>query len=335
MSDLEKQFWGKKKTQNNDLNSRKKGERNAKFYLTLLFCMAFFLWIGFQLAFVFPIEITEARPDNQGEMVPSEGPENPDGKKIIMVVGSDNRKNEPARSDTLMLVFLDSKEKTVGILNIPRDTYVYIVGKDIRTKINHAFAHGGMSMTKDTVEEFLDIKIDNCVDTDFNGFASLVDALGGITIDVEKRMYYPAENINLKKGVQKLNGEQALGYVRFRSDGLGDLGRVERQQKFLSVLADQVMSLSTIFKIPKLVGIFQDNIQTDISVREMLALANNFKTFNISQLKTSILPGEPEYIGGISYYICDKKETAQLIDELKAGTALQETEQEETQKEQE
>lgn len=190
-------------------------------------------------------------------------------------------------------------------------------------------------MTKDTVEKFLDIKIDHCVDTDFNGFASLVEALGGITLDVEKRMYYPSENIDLKKGVQKLNGEQALGYVRFRSDGLGDLGRVERQQKFISVLADQVMSLSTLFKIPKLVGIFQDNIKTDISFREMLSLANDFKSFNVSSLKTRILPGEPEYIGGISYYICDKKATAQLIDELKAGVVIQEIGQEETQKEHE
>lgn len=119
MSDIEKQFWGKSKV-NNDPNITKRGEKNAKFYLTLLFCMAFFLWIGFQLAFVFPIEITEARPDNQGEMVPSEGTGNPDGKKIIMVVGSDSREGEPARSDTLILVFLNSKEKTVGILNIPR-----------------------------------------------------------------------------------------------------------------------------------------------------------------------------------------------------------------------
>ncbi|MEL7568060.1 MAG: LCP family protein [Dehalobacterium sp.] len=335
MSDLEKQFWGNNKRKNNIENIAKAGERNAKFYLSLLFCMALFLWTGFQLAFVFPLEVTEARPDNQEGVAPTEATDDSDGKEIIMVAGGDSRKNEPGRSDTLLLLFLDSKEKTVGVLNIPRDTYVNIVGKDIKTKINHAFAYGGVDMTRDTVEEFLDIKIDHYVDTDFKGFASLIDALGGITVDVEKRMYYPAENIDLQKGVQKLDGEQALGYVRYRSDGLGDLGRVERQQKFLSILADQVMSLSTLWKIPKLVGIFQENVETDISLRELLSLANAFKSFDVSQLKTSILPGEPEYIDGISYYISDPAATAQLIDELKAGNVIAESEQEETQKEQE
>lgn len=332
MSDLEKQFWGNNKRKKDIEDSAKTGERNAKFYLSLLFCMALFLWTGFQLAFVFPLEVTEARPDNQEE-VSAEAQDKQDGKEIILVLGGDYRKGEAGRSDTIFLLFLDSKEKTVGILNIPRDTYVTIVGKNIKTKINHAFAYGGVSMTKDTVEEFLDIRVDHYVDTNFDGFASLIDALGGITLDVEKRMYYPAENINLQKGVQKLDGEQALGYVRYRSDGLGDLGRVERQQKFLSILADQVLSLSTLWKIPKLVDIFQDNVETDISLREMLSLANAFKSFDVSQIKTSTLPGEPEYIDGVSYYISDSTETAQLIDELKAGNALKETEQEETPKE--
>jgi LCP family protein required for cell wall assembly len=328
LTDLEEQFWGYKKSKNNKELS-KEGERNAKYYLALLFCMALFLWTGFQLSFIFPLEETEARPDQENVTteVPAEDQE--DDKQIILVLGGDNRKGEPGRTDTILLVFLDPKEKTVNVLNIPRDTYVKIAGKGFKTKINHAFAYGGVDMAKNTVEEFLDIKIDHYVDTDFDGFASLIDALGGITVDVEKRMYYPAENIDLKKGVQKLNGEQALGYVRFRSDGLGDLGRVERQQKFLPILADRILSLSTLWKIPKLVGIFQENVDTDLSLREMISLANSFKSFDVSKLKTSMLPGTPEYINGVSYYISDPVETAKLIDELKSGKILEETESEE------
>lgn len=334
MSDLEEQFWGNKKKRNAD--SAKRGERNAKFYLALLFCMALFLWSGFQLAFVFPLEVTEARPDNQGgEEVPAQVDEQVNDKQIILVLGGDNRKGEAGRTDTILLAFLDGKEKTIGILNIPRDTYVHIVGKDINTKINHAFAYGGVDMAKDTVEEFLNIKIDHYVDTNFDGFANLIDALGGIEVDVEKRMYYPAENIDLYEGLQTLDGEQALAYVRYRSDGLGDLGRVERQQKFLPILADKVMSLSTLWKIPKLVNIFQDNVDTDLTLRQMLSLANTFKSFNVSELKTNMLPGTPEYIKGVSYYISDQDETAQLIDELKTGKIIDETEEKETQKEQE
>lgn len=328
MSDLEEQFWGSKKVKT-DTEISQAGERNAKFFLTLLFCMALFLWAGFQLAFIFPLQETEARPDHEEEPITEGKDEVEDHKKIILVLGGDNRKGEPGRTDTILLVFLDSKQKTVNILNIPRDTYVNIVGKGFKTKINHAFAYGGVKMAKDTVEEFLDIQVDHYVDTDFDGFASLIDALGGITIDVEKRMYYPAENIDLQKGVQKLDGEQALAYVRYRSDGLGDLGRVERQQKFLPILADRVMSLSTLWKIPKLVGIFRENVDTDLSLKEMLSLANAFKSFDVSQIKTSMLPGEPEYINGVSYYISDPTKTAQLIDELKAGDIKSETGSEE------
>lgn len=333
MTNLEKEFWGSSKSKKN-IDAMETGERKAKFYLALLFCMALFLWTGFQLAFIFPLGETEARPDRQDDLtVEGEGEAEKDHMQIILVVGGDGRKGDPGRSDTILLGFLDSKEKTVSILNIPRDTYAHIVGKNIKTKINHAYAYGGVDMTKDTVEEFLDIKVDHYVNIDFKGFASLIDALGGITIDVEKRMYYPAENIDLYKGVQKLNGEQALAYVRYRSDGLGDLGRVERQQKFLSILADRVMSLSTLWKIPKLVGVFRDNVDTDLSLREMISLANTYKSFDVSKIKTSILPGEPEYINGVSYYISDPEETARLIDELLAGTFQEEPEPQETQKE--
>jgi anionic cell wall polymer biosynthesis LytR-Cps2A-Psr (LCP) family protein len=107
---------------------------------------------------------------------------------------------------------------------------------------------------------------------------------------------------------------------------------VERQQKFLPILADKVMSLSTLWKIPKLVGIFRENVDTDLTLRELISFANAFKSFDISQLKTSMLPGAPEYINGVSYFISDPNETAQLIDELMAGK-IEETEPEETQKE--
>ncbi|ATW25966.1 LCP family protein [Candidatus Formimonas warabiya] len=330
MSDsLEEQFWGNKRTQEDQQAETRAGERNVKFFLALLFCMAFFLWIGFQAAFFFPLETTEARPDQPEGTGAQTGPVK-DDKQTILVIGSDRRKNEPARADTIILVFLDAKQKTVRILNIPRDTYVTIADKEIKTKINHAFAYGGMTMAKDTVERFLDIEVDHYVDTDFKGFASLIDALGGITLDVEKRMYTPEEGIDLQPGLQELDGEQALGYVRYRGDGLGDIGRVERQQKFLPILADKVMSLSTLWKIPKLAGIFRDNVETDISLKQLLLLANDFKNLDVSQIDTRMLPGKPEYINGVSYWITDPDEVAQMIDELENGTTPEEAEPEET-----
>ncbi|MEN3005704.1 LCP family protein [Dehalobacterium formicoaceticum] len=334
MEKLDDEFWGNNGTY--EINKHPKTpEKNAKFFLMMLFCMAFFLWGGFQLSYLYPLEITEARPqppvgeESPPAVVPDEESK---GKEIILVVGSDSRNGEPARSDTIILVFLDKEQKSVGVLSIPRDTYVNIAGKNLKTKINHAHAYGGIEMTKDTVEEFLDIKIDRYVDMNFKGFVKLIDALGGIEMDVEKRMYKPSENINLKKGEQKLDGEQALAYVRFRDDGKGDLGRVERQLKFISVLSDRLTSLNTLWKIPQLVGIFQDNVETDLTLKEMLSLANTYKNFDAAKLRTDMLPGEGEYINDVSYFIHYPKGSAQLVDELQAGVVPVENKQEETQK---
>ncbi|MDD4753539.1 MAG: LCP family protein [Desulfitobacteriaceae bacterium] len=329
MPDLEEEFWGNKSSNNNSWMV----DVNVKYFLTVLFCAATFLWCGFQLAFVFPLGITEARPVDPA---PNEQPapvEEDDQNLVVLVAGSDKNKNDAGRSDTLMLAFLDTKDKSVKVLSIPRDTYVSIPSKG-KTKINHAYAYGGISLAKETVENFLDVSVDHYIDIDFQGFVSLVNALGGVEYDVEKRMYYPAENINIKAGPQLLNGEDALGYVRYRSDGLGDIGRVERQQDFLRVLADKVLSLSTLWKIPKLVNIFQDNVETDFSLTDMLWLANKFKSIDNSKIETQTLPGDGQYINGVSYWITESDEVTELIDRL-TGKVADETSEEQEQPEEE
>ncbi|MGI6066222.1 MAG: LCP family protein [Bacillota bacterium] len=321
MPDLEEEFWGSKPSKTNSWMV----DGNVKYFLTVLFCAASFLWFGFKLAFFIPLGITEARPIDQA---PHEqpAPVEEDENIVVLVTGSDKNKNDAGRADTLMLAFLDTEKKSVNVLSIPRDTYVSIPNRG-RTKINHAYAYGGISLAKETVEDFLGVSVDNYVDIDFQGFISLVDALGGVEYDVEKRMYYPEENINLKAGPQLLDGEDALGYVRYRSDGMGDIGRVNRQLDFLRVLADRVLSLSTLWKIPKLVGIFQDNVETDFNLGEMLLLANKFKSIDTSQLKTQMLPGEAKYIDGVSYWITDSDEVQQVVDQL-TGKVPEETEEE-------
>ncbi|MGI6713144.1 MAG: LCP family protein [Bacillota bacterium] len=300
-----------------EINNNRRLEQNIKYFMTMLFCMAVFLWLGYKASFFMPLGKTEARLDNSSSSGVVEDDYYNDKEKLtILVMGSDKRQEEHARSDTILVVFLDTKEKNIKIINIPRDTYVRIPGKRINTKINHAYAYGGITMAKDTVENFLDTKIDRYIEMDFQGFTSLIDALGGITYNVEKRMYYPAENIDLQPGLQTLNGEKALGYVRYRSDGKGDIGRIERQQKFLPVLADRVLSLSTLWKIPKLIGIFQENVETDFTVGHMLMLANVFRNFDPAGIETYMVPGEPEYINGVSYWMSKPGQLSQMIDEL-------------------
>jgi len=329
--EIDEEFWGPKRRQHKkgqakqgqpkqDQPKQAKSETNLKFFLWLVFCVSAFLWIGFKLAFYYPLfgetAGTAADPSKPGQALAAESKKT---KQVILIMGSDKRGDEASRSDTMMLAFLDTQQGTVNVLNIPRDTYVHIPSRRDNTKINHAYAYGGVELTLETVEEWLQLEVDHYVDTDFVGFAKLIDALGGITVDVEKRMYYPAEDIDLQAGTQLLDGEQALAYVRYRSDGLGDIGRVERQQKFLPILADRVLSLGTLWKIPKLVGIVKDSVETDLSVAEMLWLANSFKNIDGTSIRTQMVPGEADYMGGGSYWVADEDQLAQVVADFAAG----------------
>ena len=161
-----------------------------------------------------------------------------DLKKNIVVLGVDERPSEEdtGRSDTLFVVMLDSDNNNVSLLSVPRDTRVKIPGYGW-DKINHAFAFGGHKLTQQTTEELLGIRINNYVMIDFKGFKGLVDAIGGVDIEVEKPMSYYDEwdgfTIDLAPGMQHMDGDKAIQYVRYR-DEEGDIGRIRRQQKFLN-----------------------------------------------------------------------------------------------------
>jgi len=161
----------------------------------------------------------------------------------VALLGVDERKTDPGRSDTIIIISLDVKNKKVNILSIPRDTRVYIQDHGF-TKINHAYAYGGVPLSLKTLESFLNIPIHYYVKVNFQQFEKFIDAIGGVDIEVERRMYYRDKTdkflVDLTPGVHHLNGREALGYVRFRHDPMGDLARVERQQKFLMALFKQM-----------------------------------------------------------------------------------------------
>jgi len=234
----------------------------------------------------------------------------------ILLLGADQRENEPARSDTIIVASLNLKEKSVHLLSIPRDTRVDIPGKGIKAKINHAHAVGGQELAVQTVEKFLGIPIHYYIETNFQGFEKIIDILGGITLNVEERMYLPLEGIDLKAGLQKLKGHDALSYVRWRGDGTGDIGRIQRQQKFFKALADQAMQFSTIWKLPDLLEEINKQVKTDLNLQKMITLGNKFKDFKNIKLETTMVPGVPEDINGGSYWIADTKAVDKIIAEI-------------------
>ena len=256
------------------------------------------------------------------------------GKKNIVVMGCDIRKDDVGRSDTLFVVMLDKSKKNAALLSVPRDTRVKIKGHGW-DKINAAFAYGGQKLTQETVQDFLGIKINNYVVVDFQGFKGLVDAVGGVDINVEKRMYYydPYDGfeIDLRPGMQHMDGKTAMQYVRYR-DEEGDIGRIRRQQKFLMALYKHIASKNIIAKIPGVSKQVMSMVKTDLSLKEMVELGNVMRDMVEKEgLKMSMVPGEPEYIDGISYWIPDIPKMRQKMADMQ-GVKISEKFNENTKK---
>lgn len=234
----------------------------------------------------------------------------------ILLLGIDQRENEPARADTIILASLHLEDKEIRLLSIPRDTRMKLADKGTVTKVNHAHAFGGVELTVKTVEQFLDIPVHYYVETNFQGFSKIIDALGGITLNVEQRMYKPEENIDLQAGLQKLNGYDALAYVRWRDDGRADIGRIERQQKFFKAVMDQALQFSTIWKIPELLEEVNQQVKTDLNLQKMLAIANKFKDLKNVKMETATVPGTPDTIDGVSYWVADQKGLTKILEQI-------------------
>lgn len=236
----------------------------------------------------------------------------------IALLGVDERKNDPGRSDTIMIVSLDFKNKKVNILSIPRDTRVYIPDHGF-TKINHAYAYGGLNLSLKTIENFLNIPIHYYVKMNFQQFEKFIDAIGGVEIEVEKRMYYRDRTdkflVDLTPGIHHLNGKEALGYVRFRHDAMGDLARVERQQKFLKALFKQMKEKINLLNLPSYISLAGSIFETNASLIEAMVIASKFIDISEQDIHTLILPGVPENINGISYIIPDENKIKELLNE--------------------
>ena len=240
-------------------------------------------------------------------------------KTTVMIMGVDERADDVGRSDTLMLATIDPKRKQVSLLSIPRDTRVLIRGS--YDKINSAYAYGGWKLTRDTVEDLLDTPVDHYVLINTRSFPRIIDAIGGVDIYVDSRMYYVDEwddatpgglVIDLYPGMQHMDGKTAVTYVRYR-DEEGDIGRIERQQKFMKAVMEKVTSPAIITHLPSVIKEVMDSIETDLSFRQMLEFAGTLKEAQKNGLKTDMVPGRPLYISEISYWIPDIVKLRQTV----------------------
>ncbi|MCM3134232.1 LCP family protein [Paenibacillus polysaccharolyticus] len=220
-----------------------------------------------------------------------------DGKERvnILLIGGDSRGDDAGRSDSVMVASIDPVSKKAHLFSVLRDTYVAIPGHG-KSRLNAAFSYGGAELTKQTVSDLLGIPIQHYVYTDFTGFMALVDALDGIDIDVEKDMYYTSKadkhmyDIDLKKGLQHMDGKTALQYVRFRHDATSDFTRTERQRIFMTELAKKMQSTTSLFKIPEMLEAIAPYIKTDLSPTQMLKLASLGFDIRVNEIDQQQIP---------------------------------------------
>lgn len=234
--------------------------------------------------------------------------------------GDETNANSPRRSDTMIVASINNEDGTVNLLSIPRDTRVLIPGQKDYDKINHAYFIGGPKLAAKTVEDFLQLRIHYYAAVDWQAFIKVVDIVGGVNLYVERNMNYhdPYANleISLQQGYQHLDGHKAGEYVRYRSDELGDIGRVQRQQRFIKALSSEVLNAGLILKLPELVSAAQEYVETDIPPGQMLKLAYRLKGLNAGNLHIEMLPGSFATLNGLSYWRPDTERIAQLVDRM-------------------
>lgn len=212
-------------------------------------------------------------------------------------------------SDTMLMLRFEPSTHKVTLLSIPRDTRTWVEGHGL-VKINAANYHGGPALSASSISELLGgVGIDRYVRINVQGIEKLIDALGGVTVHVPKDMKYQDDSqhlyINLKAGTQHLNGSQALQFLRYRYDNLGDIGRIQRQQMFVRAMIEQTLSPATLGRLPKILSIIRSHIDTNLSVEELLALANFAGQTDRSKMQMLLLPGrfsEPEEFDA-SYWV--------------------------------
>jgi LCP family protein required for cell wall assembly len=240
------------------------------------------------------------------------------------------------RTDVIFVVNFNSTTDKVKVVSVPRDTKVIWSDEQKQnlkelgkysisvSKLNEMTSYAGIknikNFTVNQLERILNVKIDNYVVVDIDAFKNIVDAVGGVELEVPQRMYHVDRAgglyIDLQPGFQALDGEKAEQFVRFRGYIRGDEDRILAQQTFLEAFARKVLSPSIITKIPNMIKVVFDSVQTDISLLELTKYYPYLNDFKMSNLSFYTVPGEGRYEGGISYFFINQDEMGDFIKEV-------------------
>ena len=238
------------------------------------------------------------------------------GKVNFLVMGTDK---EGTRTDVMMLFCLDTTNRSICVLSIPRDTRV-LIGNNYQ-KINAAYSINREELAVKTVRSLTGLPIHNYFVVDFEGFREIIDSLGGVEFTVPQNMDYedPYQDlyIHLKKGHRTLNGDEAEQLVRFRATyTMGDLDRIDLQQEFLMAMVEQKMNAKYLGKAPSIYSSISNHAISNMSGSDVVTYAGMVKSLGTESVKSMTIPGTAQTINGISYFICDENEMARIAQNI-------------------
>ena len=219
------------------------------------------------------------------------------GPLNVLVLGVDTRPDDPemgSRTDTIMLVQVVPKTGDVKLLSVPRDLYVEVEPGE-KDRINAAYNYGGIEQTVDALENYSGVSIDHYAIVDFDGFREIIDAIDGVRVDVGHDVF--PEKWHMGEGVQRLGGRKALFYARYRGTACSDLDRIDRQQRLLAALREQAIGWNTITRVPQIVKVTNENVDTDLGVLQAISLARALVLHGEEgEMSTAELDGHPTYL---------------------------------------
>lgn len=238
----------------------------------------------------------------------------------VLMLGVDERPGDQGRSDSILVLAVNPNKESVKLLSIPRDTRTEIIGKGTEDKINHAYAFGGVPMSINTVENFLNIPIDYYIKINMEGFKKIVDAVGGVTI--QNDLDFTQDGFHFPKGEVTLNGEEALSFSRMRyEDPRGDWGRQLRQRQIIEAVIKEGTSFSSITNYSNIFAALGENVKTNLSFDQMVDIQKNYKAAskNIEQLQ---IEEKGTKINKIYYGIISPEEKQKVQNELRTQLEL-------------
>ena len=244
----------------------------------------------------------------------------------MLLLGTDGRPGEDTfRSDTIVVARIDPTHKQVTLLSIPRDTKIKLNGETM--KINAAHAYGGADDVVKAVNELLwpgqEGKISQYAEVSFEGLVQVVDAIGGVEVNVPDKVDDPkAGDMVIEPGLQTLDGASALAFCRSRAYSDGDYTRMRHQRIFIAALAKQVLNNTNATTIVPLIESLSDMVQTSMSLTDIAALANAMRGMDTDKIWSANLPswaGDDTYINGVSYVFCNEEATAEMMDRIDKG----------------